>query len=332
MSGTKPRRGKALMTVLTALLGLLLVYLAVFLFYGPLRHGDFYREKTDGPAYRDLGDGFVPQGVTVNEATGDVIVCGYLPEDRPSRIYVFSPEGRYKSISLQNADGSPYTGHAGGLTLAGDCIYISNAHRLFVLNAADVFSAKDGETLRFTGEIPVPCNASFCSSSGGYLYVGEFHAEGYDTDASHALDLGDAHFAALVFAYPLGANGSLRETASPVFAYAVPDEVQGFAVHGKTVFVSRSRGFSPSRIETYDGAGTHDAFFQWEEKRLPLYVLGENRAAALLSAPHMTEDLEVANGRLYIGFEAGAKKFGAGLLPGSVKKVVSLALEDIVKE
>jgi hypothetical protein len=42
----------------------------------------------------------------------------------------------------------------------------------------------------------------------------------------------------------------------------------------------------------------------------------------------MSEDIEYRDGEIYIGFEAGAKKYGAGLLPFSVRSVRKYAPEN----
>ena len=330
MEARKKHR-RALKIAVSVLLAALALYLGFYLFYGPLRYRAFYREMTEVAAYRDTGEGFVPQGVSVLPGDGRVLVCGYMPKDKSSRIYVFEGDGKYKRLFLETTQGEVYTGHAGGLSVAGDYLYISNAHKLFTLKSKDVLEAKDGATLRFEAALPVPCNSSFCSNDGTYLYVGEYHADGYDTDESHRVEHGGETFEALVFAYPLAPDGKLTEKSAPICAFAVPDEVQGFAVKGKTAVLSRSRGFSPSSLETYDAGGVFDGTLEIDGRKLPLYVLGQARRTGALPAPHMSEDLEFDGGRLLVGFEAGARKFGVGLLPGSVKSVVALDADELMK-
>ena len=52
-------------------------------------------------------------------------------------------------------------------------------------------------------------------------------------------------------------------------------------------------------------------------------MLDSRRATRTVTLPRMSEDLEWRNGKLYIGFEGGAKKFGARLLPFSMKNVMT---------
>lgn len=308
------KRGKRIVCVLLALL---LLCSAVRFGYGPLRYRTFFEAAKRIGTYRDLEEGFVPQGMTQDEASGAYFVCGYMDRDKPSRLYVFAPDGDVTRILLQHADGSPYEGHAGGMTVIGDYVYISNAHKLFALNKADVLGANDGDTLVFRFAVPVPCNASFCSCDGQFVYVGEYHARGYDTDETHAVEFDGASFAAMVFAYPVSADGALKEDAAPSHVYVIPDAVQGFAMENDRAFLSRSAGFRPSSLESYTIAGAPDGSYLFEGKELPYYVLGHARLLGALPAPHMTEDLEKRGGRLLVGFEAGARKFGFGLLPAA---------------
>ena len=313
----KKHGGRRCLKALSVLLALALLYLGVCVCYGPLRYRAFYDAAERIGTYRGLEEGFVPQGMTQEEESGAYLVCGYLDRDKPSRIYVYQPDGSVTGLFLQHTDGSPYEGHAGGMTVAGDYVYISNAHKLFLLNKADILAAKDGDTLAFRAAVEVPCNASFCSSDGRFVYVGEYHAKGYETDPTHALNFDGEAFAAMVFAYPVSADGALDPDPTRVFV--IPDAVQGFAADGDRVFLSRSSGFHPSSVESYSVAGAPDGSYAYEENDLPYYVLGKARLTGAVPAPHMSEDLEIRGGALLVGFEAGARKAGFGLLPASLK-------------
>ena len=315
----KEKRGnRRMMKGLAILLVLVLVYLGVCFCYGPLRYRAFYAAAEQVGTYCGLKEGFVPQGMTQDEASGAYLVCGYMDRSKPSRLYVFAPDGDATCVLLQNVDGSPYEGHAGGMTAAGNYVYISNAHKLFCLNKADVLAAQDGDTLAFRAAVDVPCNASFCSSDGRFVYVGEYHAKGYETDPAHALDFDGEAFAAMVFAYPISADGALEADPVPARVFVTPDAVQGFAADGDRVFLSRSAGFHPSSVESYTVAGAPDGSYSLDGNDLPYYVLGKARLTGAVAAPHMSEDLDVRGGALLVGFEAGARKFWLGLLPASL--------------
>lgn len=308
--------------VLLALLvvSALLAGYCVFAFaLGAVFYPEFYEAKEEVCAISDLWGGFIPQGVTI---LGDkTIICGYMTGDEPSRLYVSDGKTALR-IDLQREDGSVYGGHAGGITANGDYLYISNASKIFVLRASDVLSAGDGDTVAFIGRFEVPCRSSYCSSDGEYLYVGEYHADGYETDESHLVNTADGAYQALTFAYKFTENGEFGVETEPCRAYATPDKAQGFAVNADKAHVSCSAGLEDSMLHVYSVKGEPDG----EILGLPLYILDSKRETQEMKMPHMSEDLEFRSGWLYTGFEAGALKFGGGLLPNSVSSIVRLRI------
>ena len=196
--------------------------------------------------------------------------------------------------------------------------------KIFVLDREAVLSAEDGASVAFIGHFDVPCRSSFCSTDGKMLYVGEYHKDGYETDESHKTDTADGVYQAMTFAYRLSDTGEfgIENTEIPEAVYATLDIVQGFAMlPDGTAALSCSGGFAPSRLRFYRADGEADSVFPYKGKALPLYVLDSRRVLETVAMPHMSEDLEYRNGHLYIGFEGGAKKFGARLLPFSMKNV-----------
>ncbi|MGN1190517.1 MAG: hypothetical protein ACI4SL_09010, partial [Candidatus Ornithospirochaeta sp.] len=171
-------------------LALLLVYILLLFILGPILHPEFYRVSERIEGIPGLTGDFVPQGVTITD-DGTLLICGYSSSaDNPSRIYHIK-DGKKSVMYLENEDGTPYKGHAGGITATGDYVYISNANKIFILSSSSVLSATDGDTLSFLDHFSVPCRSSFCSSDGSYLYVGEYHAKGYETDDSHIIETSD---------------------------------------------------------------------------------------------------------------------------------------------
>ena len=275
-----------------------------------------------------LAEGFVPQGVTRVGEEGSLLICGYMAGDAASRVYVCGQDGSVRKILLQYADGKTYSGHAGGLTAAGDFVYISNASQLFVLDTKALLGAPDGSSVAFLGSFEVPCRSSFCSSVEENVYVGEYHAPGYETKESHQVKTADGEsYQAIVFAYKLNAAEEWGVEKEPSAAFAVCDAVQGFAVTpaGQAV-LSCSSGFKDSLLRIYDlnTKKEADASFSEGERSMPLYILDSARLVKTIKMPHMSEDLDYRGGGLLMGFEAGAKKFGLGLLPLSIRKIVKI--------
>lgn len=319
------RKGKRiLLAVLCTLAAVIALYAAFCLIAPRLVYPDFYRAAEPKARIPKLWGQFVPQGITRTDA-GSLLICGYMPGDAPSRIFRIGADGKPVEILLAREDGSVYDGHAGGLTAAGKYVYISNASKLFVLETAAVEAAKDGDTLQFIGRIPVPCRASFCSSDGTLLYVGEYHADGYETEESHVIRSKDGAYAALAFGYRLDPDAEFGLCPVPEKAFSTPDAVQGFAVlPDGTACLSCSSGLKDSLLRRYDTGGEPDGTFEQDGTAVPLFILDSARAKGDLKMPHMSEDLDYRGGVLLMGFEAGALKFGGGLLPFSVCRIMAI--------
>ena len=120
------------------------------------------------------------------------------------------------------------------------------------------------------------------------------------------------------------ASDALGTTIVRSTAYSVCDRVQGAAFSGDTAVLSRSWGLSDSQIGIYDVGGESDSTFAVEGKDVPLFVLDSKRETATVKAPHMSEDLEFSGGKLLIAFEGGTLKYGAGILPFSLHKVMRI--------
>ena len=327
----KPKKaGRVLGTAAIILIILAALYLAVYFFGESVFYAKLYKNASKGAPIPGFEDGFVPQGVTAAGTSSDTLICGYMEGDANSRIYRVQMDGTVTKILLLKEDGSAYTGHAGGFSVSGQYIYVSNAQKIFVLDREAVLTAKDGDQVAFIGHFDVPCRSSFCSTDGEMLYVGEYHTKGYETDESHKTDTADGVYQAMVFAYRLSPDGEfgIENTEIPAAAYAICDIVQGFAMlPDGTAVASCSAGFVSSHLRFYNAGGEADSVFPYKGKALPLYVLDSRRATKTVSLPRMSEDLEYRNKRLYIGFEGGAKKFGARLLPFSMKNVMLYKVE-----
>ncbi len=267
---------------------------------------------------------FVPQGSTYLADEDSFICCGYMENGDPSRLYVMK-DGAEMLVILSRQDGSKYAGHAGGVTAAGEFIYVSNAEKLFVLKKDDVISAKDGDTVSFVGSVPVPCRASFCSCDGETVYVGEYHAKDYETDDSHILKTPDGgEYSALVFGYAVNPDSQFGiNSEKPTVAYSVCDKVQGFAAtdDGRAV-LSVSGGVMSSKLKIYKTGGEPDGEFEIEGEKIPLIYLDSGRAEKEITIPRMSEDLEFCKGKILVAYEAAAKKFVSGILPFSEKRMM----------
>lgn len=280
----------------------------------------FYSSGQPGALIPGLSEGLVPQGLCFIEEKNWLLFAGYSGsgETGSALIAVDRSDGSIvKQVLLRTLSGEPYTGHAGGVCVSGDTIYVSNAHRLYTLPLQTFLSLPEKSECAFTGEIPVPVNASWCCCEGGMLYVGEFeYSTEYKTDKSHKMKTADGTFRAWTCCYRLDENGCLSSirfasdgTAIPDLILATPERIQGMTVKNGSVYISQSYGRrSSSLIMRFDALfdRAYDCEIEYGGFAVPMWFLDKNARSASLLAPPMSESLCTVCGTVYVLFESAA--------------------------
>ncbi len=86
---------------------------------------DYYAQGETISKIPALGDGFVPQGLDYDPETDTYIHSGYNGEK--AELYLVTGDTT-KAIVLLTLEGEQAKGHVGGVTKAGDYLYISDNH------------------------------------------------------------------------------------------------------------------------------------------------------------------------------------------------------------
>lgn len=260
-----------------------------------------------------LGDGFVPQGLSTAE-TGVYLHSGYDGKTHEMRLFR-TTEDTCKELIPIDANGSRWEGHGGGIAWAGDFVYVASESKLIIFRYADFRNAENGERVQSISTFEVDTEASFCFSDGAFLYVGEFYrAENYETDPSHYFTTPDgSQNRALMSAYPLSPDGSLAD-AYPAYSLSIPHQVQGFAIQGETVMLSRSWGVSSSSLDFYNGMKDSGQTIDVSGKPVPLYYLDSTNHEKTVKMPAFSEGLAVEGDRVLISFESACDKYVVGKL------------------
>ena len=245
-----------------------------------------------------LFDGFVCQGIAVSEENEAILVSGYMNDGSNSRIYVTDFQSNSYYVELTRL-GEDYKGHAGGIAIYDDIVYISNAGKLLLLSLSDVLDAKNGDTVNISSEIKVNSAASFVFANDEFVFVGEFN----DPNAKQKQHVYDT---------PTGTNHAIIEVYrhtdldNPVKIYSISDYVQGvcFTPSGKIV-LSTSHGATSSVFYIYDEQEAFDSGNTLDGA--PIYYLGQCQRKVL--GPAMSEDLDWFNGRVVTLFESASDKY-----------------------
>ena len=271
-----------------------------------------------------MNDGFVPQGLDYDAETDTYIHSGYNGETNCIEIYFVKGKEVKKLIPVTDS-GNREKGHAGGVTRAGDYLYVcDNANEgdgrtglLRIYRFSELLNAKDGAEIKAIDTFDVDTSSSFCFSDDRYIYVGEFYRkDNYETPKDHyyTTPAGDEN-KAILSAYPLNADGSIVDEG-PEFSVSIPHQVQGFAVtaDGK-IAVSTSWGLNPSHLEIHSGKKDSGTTISVSGKEVPLYYIDSTTREKDIVMPAFSEGLAVLDDdEIVISFESACNKYIIGKL------------------
>ena len=300
----------ALFTIFGAIALVLLVIIglniAKFFIYN-----EYYSIKTNVCKNPGLNDGFVCQGIAVSEENGVILVCGYMKDKSNSRIYVTDYDSNSYYVELTR-DGEKYTGHAGGLAITGDTVYIANAKKIYSFPLQNVLSANNGDIVDIGSGTKVNTNASFVYTDEEYLYVGEFHDGGKYVIENHENETAEGTHFAICTKY------ALNDLETPVAVYTLRNNVQGicFTPKGKVV-MSTSYGLTDTVYYIYDLNSVTDSGVTFDGA--PVYYL--DNLEKEIHGPAMGEDLDYYDGKIITLTESASTKYIFGKLFGATKIV-----------
>ena len=247
-----------------------------------------------------LDDGFVCQGICISEENGVILVSGYMMDgESHSRIYVTDLEGNSYYVELTRNGGETYTGHAGGIALTGNTVYISNGSKLYVFSLSDVLNAKNGDKVDIGEGIKVNSAASFVYADEDYVYVGEFNNPA-EKQKEHVYETSSGTNHSIIERY------SHDDLENPDKIYSIGDYAQGvcFTPDGKIV-ISTSYGLTSTVYYVYNEADATDSGNVLDGA--PVYFLGD--CIRELNGPAMGEDLDWYDGRVLTLTESASNKY-----------------------
>ena len=315
-----------------------------------LSYYKFFSQAESNMQVPGLEDGFVQQGFDYIPAeldengkiTSDAffLASGYMKDHSASRVYIMTGNDT-TAITLYNADGSAYTGHAGGIAHYGDLVYIAdedNNGDVAVFSLADILGTDDEEegndgkaTVKTTIAMPEGFEASFCTvynvGARPYLFVGRFAKEGHEKYGrvdDHKVTVGDETNSSLILAYELGGNTDTGLLiGKPSFAISIPDLVQGMCFAGENrIILSTSWSLSASHLYFYEidltvnSTGVNKTI---DGVEIPVHFLGSDALKLDLKCPPMAEEMVFVDGKVYIMNESASKKYIFGNFIGGRK-------------
>ena len=319
---------RTLLSIVTVIAVVAAAVLLGAVLYFRLPVSAYYAHSTAGFAIPDIHRGFIPQGLALDTGSDCFFITGYMKDKSASPVYMVdrTTERCVKKLLMQDTDGSDFHGHAGGITVHGDHIYVTGGGKscLYVFNYIDAIKATDGERIKCIGTFPMPDDMSvaYTASDEDVIYAGEFYREAnYPTDESHKLTTAAGDYnQALIFAYHFSDDddalfGIERE---PFEVYSVTDLVQGMDTYNGQIYLSTSYSVDFSHIFVYDKPHSTKEL-DIAGMTLPLYELDRSVLVRDCKFPPMSEEIVCAGGRIYTMCESASDKYIFGKLTGAAK-------------
>ena len=289
---------------------------------------EYYSHSEKEFTIPDINSGFIAQGLTYDDRSDCFFMTGYMNDKSSSPIYMVekSTNKYVKKLLLQNPDGSEFHGHAGGMTVHGDYIYVAGSGDscLYVFSYEEAVKASDNSTLKSIGTFPMPDDMSvaFTSSDENVIYAGEFYrAENYKTAENHKMTTSAGDYnQALMFAYRFSdsADALFGIEPEPFEVYSVTDLVQGMDTYNGKLYLSTSYGIAFSHIYVYDKPQSTKNL-EIAGLTLPLYELDSASLTNTFKYPPMSEEIVCIDDRIYTMCESASNKYIFGKLTGAYK-------------
>ena len=324
----KKSLSKKLLKAFIILLAVIVVILLGARLYFRIPVSEYYSHSEKEFTIPDINSGFIAQGLTYDERSDCFFMTGYMNDKSSSPIYMVekSTNKYVKKLLLQNPDGSEFHGHAGGMTVHGDYIYVAGSGDscLYVFSYEDAIKASDNSTLKSIGTFPMPDDMSvaFTSSDENVIYAGEFYrAENYKTAENHKMTTSAGDYnQALMFAYRFSdsADALFGIETEPFEVYSITDLVLGMDTYNGRIYLSTSYGVAFSHIYVYDKPQSKKNL-EIAGLTLPLYELDSASLSNTFKYPPMSEEIVCIDDRIYTMCESASNKYIFGKLTGAHK-------------
>ena len=291
--------------------------------YFRLPVGDYYSHSEKGFLIPDIDDGFVAQGLAYDERSGCFFITGYMNDKSVSPIYMVEKESGtcIKTLKMQNPDGSEFYGHAGGMTVHGDYVYVAGStdYCLYVFNYADAMNLNDGDFIKSIGTFMMPdeMSVAYVASDAEGLYSGEFYRAGnYETRESHKMttDAGNYNQAIILkYRFSDSDDAIFGLETEPFEAYSVTDLVQGLELKDGRIYLSTSYAVAFSHIFVYDKPVSKKTYTV-AGITMPLYELDSASLVDDYKFAPMSEEIVFVDDKLYTMCESASDKYIFGKL------------------
>lgn len=284
----------------------------------------YYKASEKAFVIPGLSDGFVPQGLHFDEESGNFFITGYRVNGGASPIYLVEKESgkTKKEVKLLNADGTAFTGHAGGIAVFGDFVYVAGGekHCLFVYSYKEILTANNKAGVKALGRFETNVSKddyvapAFVTVYENYLILGEYHdIKHYPTPPSHKITTksGDYNEAlGLVYEFSSDEGSVYGLKTVPLAALSIPDCVQGMCFYEGKAYFSTSWGLRFSEIFVHGAdKAERQADISLLGIQIPLYAFDLASYERTIKIAPMAEEIVFVDGKMYVMCESASDKY-----------------------
>lgn len=293
-----------------------LLFSAVILYYFGATYPEFDSMSQISFKIPGLDTSFVPQGLEYDAENDRFFVSGYMSNGESSRVYVLSGENyestKYFTITISGED---YIGHAGGITIYGDNIWVAGDKKVHRLDYSDAMALNNGDSIEALDTFVPGNGADFILTYEDKLIIGEFYKKDkYDTNEEHHVVISEAEKNyAMSYVYTINTNSMYGlEFAEPIAGISMPNQVQGMTVTADgDVVLSTSYSIPDSKIFVYsqESLSSQDDVVTIGGNEIPVYILSQSKLQKTITAPAMSEELVCVDSKVYLLFESNCSKY-----------------------
>ncbi|GIP40165.1 hypothetical protein J31TS4_34450 [Paenibacillus sp. J31TS4] len=285
-----------------------------------------------GPIIPGLVQGHVPQGMAyyADQEREWMLMAAYHYSGDPSTMAVVDAKTGelVKYVHLKNSDGSLYTGHAGGVAVSKNNVWLSSGKQMYRLPIQSLINAQNGGFAQFADSFGVVTNSSFAAYEDGVLWVGEYsNPPSYTVNPAHTLTNRDGETQlSWIAGYKLNEDDLMpadkpsfqeenMKKVIPDYVLSIGDKIQGIAFHQGEVLMTYNYGRPYNEIVRHTMPNVTDSATKDTEvtvggAAVPVWFLdGVNRTGET-TVPTAAENMFIRteNGEdyVYVNFESGA--------------------------
>ncbi len=279
-----------------------------------------------------LFEGIIPQGICYDKASDLFLITAYYEENAyPSMLMTInaSTGALVASHPLKGLDGKNYFGHAGGIAVSENTVYITSDSECYTFPSNKLTTTKNGEAIQFKSRFKLNTLGSFACIHNGIFWTGDFVESKKREEVENITTLinGETFYAYCEGYTLIDGLPSVEKINSesngyvPDYFLAIPEQVQGmaFTETGKIIFSTSYGRKNNSVLYVYNDILLSDKYGvkEIDKHNIDFYVCVDDMLSEKYIAPPMAEGVAEHPNGLYFIFESGAAKYrnGGGKYP-----------------